>query len=82
MNEAIANIRADLVRALAQGKYAKLQRDRAAGFNQAFAYANALRQLGAEAELPDGIAYATFSGAINDAREWLGNEADKILGRG
>lgn len=76
----ISDIRASLVHAVLSANQATTQRERRAQFAAAFAYAEALRTLARGGITDKGIAGRWYGNEIEQARTWLGNDADLVLG--
>ena len=82
---AIAEIREKLVQQVESARNARSRRDRQSHYLAAFAYGDALRILRkgyvAEGrEWPDGIGGRFIGPQIENARSWLGVDADDLLG--
>lgn len=77
-------IRELLIRAVHQGRTSKLKREQSANMAHAYGFARALDVMSmAHDQTPvAGIAgdFALPSGSIDMTREYLGNDADRILG--
>ena len=77
-------IRELLIRAVHKGRTSKLKREQSSNMAHAYGFARALDIMthsGDQAPMPgiDG-AFALPSGALDLTREWLGSDADRILG--
>lgn len=84
ISHALPVMRDRLVRAHYNAEISKTKRDRLAGFKEAFAWASAIKVLLDSDDYTsiDGImdVEGLPSGSLKRCREWLGQDADKILG--